>query len=126
MKIGPEAIEQIKILNWLSSAHPLARKLIIRIGNEGRHTVIGHSINKKLGLNKGASDLFLPINNGKYNGLFIEVKKDGWKCSGKKETEHIDEQLNFISLMKIQGYWGEIIVGCNEGIECIKKYLNLA
>ena len=125
MSVGPETITQINILNWLSVTDPLARKLIIRIGNEGKHTIAGHLINKKLGLHKGASDLFLPMKNDKYNGLFIEVKKDGWKCSGKKESAHIAEQLQFIELMKTQGFWGEMIIGFEEGKSCIKRYLNL-
>ena len=122
LSLKPEQITQINILNWLSKFNPLARKLIIKIGNEGKHTISGHRVNSRMGLHKAASDLLLPMKNKNYCGLFIEIKKDGWECSGKKEAKHVNEQLEFIELMKGQGYWGEMIVGFDNGVYCIKNY----
>lgn len=122
----PEQKTQLAIIEWLSLKNPLAHKLTIRIGNEGKRTVGGHLLAIRMGLHVGASDLFIALPNIKYSGCFIEIKPDGWKGpSGKKMKQHVDRQLEFIELMKSQGYAGKLIVGVDEGVSFISSYLDI-
>ena len=122
MALTPEQKTQVAILEWLAIAYPLGRELAIRIGNEGKRSIAGHVLAKKMGLNKGASDIFFPIPARGWFGCFMEVKPDKWKPSGKKEKLHVDEQLAFIHKMREQGYRAGLVVGVDAGILMLTDY----
>lgn len=129
----PEQNTQIAILQWCEIQHPEFRKFAIKIDNEGKRKVIvrngksipvGLFLAKKMGLLPRASDLFWPFPTAKHYGLWMEVKPDGWKGpSGKTEKERVAGQLEFISKMIDKGYYGEMVVGVDQGIDLIKRYL---
>jgi len=102
--------------------HPQARRSVIRIANEGKRTAAGHSLAVALGMYPGASDLFIAWPNGRYAGLFLEVKPPGYRATPSKMLHH-QRQLNFIMHMKSLGYHGDVGVGFDECIKIIKEYL---
>jgi hypothetical protein len=121
-RIFPENKTCIAILEWMDMQYPVQRKHIIKIENEGKRGYLMISIYKSLGFNSKASDYFLAYPNKTYSGLWIEVKRDGWKFT-KSQKEHIDGQLEFIDNMKSVGYYGAMVVGVDQGIKLIDDYL---
>lgn len=79
---------------------------------------------KRMGLHKGASDLFIAWPTSRYYGLWLEIKPDKWKgAQGKKMKLHLDDQLNFISRMNLVGYFAKLVVGVDEAMETINGYV---
>lgn len=123
----PEQKTQLAICDWLSLQHPQLFEQVIKIDNEGKRTIGGHMLAKRMGLHKGASDLFIAYPTKKYFGLFIEIKHDGWKGPrNNAEKLRVESQLTFINKMKDKGYYGELVTGVNEGIDLISRYLKAA
>jgi hypothetical protein len=61
-----------------------------------------------------------------YNGLFIEVKKEGtilWKARGGPATEHIKEQIDMLNELEATGYKAEFGVGFDDCMKLINDYL---
>jgi hypothetical protein len=120
----PEQKTQLAICEWLTRQYPRVSEHVIKIDNEGKRSVGGHMLARRMGLHKGASDLFIAWPTPKYYGLWIEVKPDGWKGPyGRKAKEHFESQLNFIARMNLRGYFAKMIVGVDEGIDTISSYL---
>lgn len=104
--------------------HPTIYQYLVKIDNEGKRTVGMHVLSKRMGLHKGASDLFLAFPINKYNGLWMEIKPDGWRPpTGKKAKMHIDNQKYFLEKMNDVGYFTSFVVGVDEGINAFKAYL---
>lgn len=122
MKLKPEEITQISVVKWLALQHPSLARLIIKIDNEGKRAMIGHVIAKRMGLHKGASDMFIAFPTKKYAGLWLEVKPDGWKPS-KAKKEHLDNQWNFIYKMREVGYWADMGIGFDHCLAIINNYI---
>lgn len=62
----------------------------------------------------------------KYNGLFIELKKEGVrlkKRNGEWATEHIAEQANILEMLRARGYRAEFARGFEEAKGLIDDYL---
>jgi len=70
---------------------------------------------KAEGMTKGVPDLFFPIANNGYNGLFIELKIRGGKLSA--------EQMKWLKILSNNGYKAICCYGANEAIKEIKKYM---
>jgi hypothetical protein len=120
----PEEITQSAICKWLSLQHRHVFEHVIKIDNEGIRSIQGHKRAVHMGLHKGASDLFIAWPTLKHYGLFMEIKPDGWKGPrNKKEAERIEEQLYFIGKMNKKGYYAKLIVGIDQGINLIQRYL---
>lgn len=61
-----------------------------------------------------------------YDGLFIEVKRDGTrlkKKNGDWATTHIKEQNDVLFELRVRGYKAEFAVGFDEAKEIIDEYL---
>jgi hypothetical protein len=69
---------------------------------------------KQEGVKAGVADLFIPLSNGKYHGLFIEVKygRNGQQPSQKK----------FEATVKSHGYEYKIVKSIEQLIELLKTY----
>lgn len=120
----PEQKTQLAICGWLMRQHPEVFKHIIKIDNEGVRTIGGHVLATRMGLHKGASDLFIAWPTTKYFGLWLEIKPDGWKGpSGKKQKLHIENQTQFIEKMKLKGYFGKMVTGVDQALLVINSYL---
>lgn len=63
-----------------------------------------------------------------YNGLFIELKRDGvrlYKRDGTRvKNEHFDEQHEMHDKLKERGYYACFAIGLNEAITILNTYLN--
>lgn len=120
----PEQQTQVAILEWMALQFPREYEYVVRVGNEGKRTIQGHKLAVRMGLNVGASDLFIAWPTPKYAGLWLELKHDKWKGpSGKTEKDHVERQLNFIGKMRLKGYYAELAVGTMQAIDVITKYL---
>lgn len=120
-KIPTELQEQIAVFNWAKSMidmYPMLKYMNASL-NGVRLTIGQANLAKKSGLVKGYPDIFLPFNNGVYNGLFIELKRiKGGVVS--------DEQKDFIGYLNNQGYLAVVCKGSQSAIEEIVNYLNLS
>ena len=120
-RIKPEDAVCLKILDYCKANIPILHKSVIKIHNEGLRSVATNVFLLKLGLRKGASDLFFAIPNKKYAGLFMELKKEKWKMT-KSQAAHINNQLEFISQMNANGYLAKMVIGADEGIALLNEY----
>ena len=74
---------------------------------------------KAEGVRAGVPDIFLPVRNRTYNGLFIELKR-----TDKSKSRVSAEQLMWVSNLEAQGFRVEVCYGANVAKEVIKEYLN--
>ena len=78
---------------------------------------------------KGYPDLFIiePSKDGRYNGLFIEVKAEGetllTKSTKDYKTPHIGRQDQFLQQLIKRGYKAEFGIGFDACKELIDEYL---
>jgi hypothetical protein len=112
-----ESNEQIAAMDWLRAQHPQIALHTLHIGNERKATYYAGYIMKRMGVLKGASDLFMAWPNGGFYGLFIEAKS----LTGKPTPE----QLAFIERMNRAGYHACVCYGADEIIQKMKWYLGL-
>lgn len=63
----------------------------------------------------------------RYNGLFLEFKREGTKLKRKKDgewvNEHIKEQAWILEQLRKKGYKAEFAVGYREAVNIIEDYL---
>jgi len=116
VKRHTESNEQIVAMDWLRAQHPQIALHTLHIGNERKASYYAGYIMKRMGVLKGASDLFMAWPKGDYHGLFIEVKSKTGKPSA--------EQKAFLQRMRDVGYRAEICYGADEVINTIKDYLS--
>jgi hypothetical protein len=117
VKRHTESNEQIAAMDWLRLQHPEVALHTMHIGNERKATYYAGYIMKRMGVLRGASDLFIAWPCREYHGLFIEVKS----LTGKPTPE----QRDFIGRMVLKGYYGCFCYGAEEIIQVITWYLNL-
>lgn len=110
-----ESGEQIAAMDWLRLQHPKLAEYTMHIGNERKSSVYMGAIMKKMGVLKGASDLFMAWPSRGFHGLFIEVKS--------KTGRPTPEQNEFIDRMNGVGYHACICRGADEIISTISWYL---
>lgn len=123
-RLKPEQQTQVAICEWARLKYPALNNHIIAILNDGKRSVAGHVTAKRMGLLKGASDLFFSYPNKRYHGLYLEVKSDNWNGPrSKAEREHIQRQLAFIENQRKIGYWGEMVIGIDHAMTVISKYM---
>lgn len=61
-----------------------------------------------------------------YNGLFIEVKKEGtvlWKTKGGPASDHIREQIDILNDLESKGYKADFGIGFDDCKKIIDGYL---
>jgi hypothetical protein len=113
------------ILDYCKLAYPKLYASVIKIHNEGQRSRSTNRILPRLGLRSGASDLFFALPTSYYAGLWMEIKKDGWKITASQK-EHVQRQLDFISQMQENGYMARMVIGVDEGIKLLNDYMSLA
>jgi hypothetical protein len=111
-----ESNEQIAAMDWLRTQYPNIAEHTMHIGNERKATYYMGYIMKRMGVLKGASDLFMAWPISGYHGLFIEVKS--------KVGRPTAEQKAFLQRMREVGYKAEVCYGAEEVINTMTKYLN--
>jgi hypothetical protein len=110
-----ESNEQIAAMDWLRAQYPQIALHTLHIGNERKVSYYAGYIMKRMGVLKGASDLFMAWPVAGYHGLFIEVKSKIGKPSA--------EQKAFIKRMVDVGYCARVCYGAEDVIRTIKEYL---
>lgn len=119
----PEQQTQLAICEWLAFQYPEPYNYLVKIDNEGKRTVGGHVLAKRMGLHTGASDLFLAWPTIRHYGLWMEIKHDKWKGpASKKERLHYENQLEFLSKMSRRGYFSCFVVGVDQAIDAFNTY----
>lgn len=111
-----ESNEQIAAMDWLRAQHPNIAEYTMHIGNERKASYYAGYIMKRMGVLKGASDLFMAWPSGGYHGLFIEVKSKIGRPSPMQKA--------FIERMRAVGYKAEFCYGADEVINTMKEYIN--
>jgi len=108
--------EQVALMNWCN-IHPDRRLRLVYAHANGARMSIGAAVKlKQSGAKKGIPDLFLPVGNGGYFGLYIEMKR-------VKDGVVSPEQRRWIALLNEQGYFATVCKGCDEAIDVISNYL---
>lgn len=85
--------------------------------------------NKKMKSENGIPDLFIARKKPPYNGLFLELKKEGYKIfkkDGKTPVnEHIEQQMKVHDKLRLEGFRVEFGIGLADCIHRIHDYMNL-
>ncbi len=88
----------------------------VHIPNEGKRSLAYAQKLKRMGLQKGFPDLFIPKARKGFHGLFIELKTD-------KTSRPSNEQKQWIFNLNTDGYSAHVCYGAEEAIEKIKEYM---
>jgi len=101
----------------------------IPCNTEGRKTTFERFKSVQMGVVKGTLDLFFPYPNKKFNGLFLELKKDGEELYFKRKptvlkTDHLKEQQKTINKHLKNGYYACFSIGIDEAIKNLDDYFN--
>lgn len=116
MKTTTEATEQTMLIKYCElRGYPY--NLIFHIPNGGSRNVIEASNLKKQGVKAGVPDLFLPVPNGGFFGLFIEMK------STRKGAKASAAQNEWIKKLTELGYKCVICHGFEEARTCLDSYI---
>lgn len=110
-----ESQEQSKLFEFASHFEEL--KWMFAIPNGGYRDPREAANLKRQGVKAGVSDIFLPVPNGKYHGMFIEMKI--------KPNRPTLKQKMFISQMLHNGYSCKICYSSEEAVKEIDKYMGL-
>lgn len=118
--VPTEAQEQKMLFEWVfyqSYKYP-ELKLCHHIPNGGSRNKIEAAKLKAQGVKPGVPDICLPVPNGEYHGLYIELKR--------RDGGHVSEnQKAWLSALKACGYKAEICKGADEAVSMIEDYLNI-
>ncbi len=113
-----EHAEQVALFQWrdLMAASRPELLAMFAIPNGGAREAVTGTILKKEGVSAGVPDIFLAVARGKYNGLFIEMKR---KCGGVFSVA----QKQWAERLRAQGYCHRVCPGAEVAIETIERYL---
>lgn len=121
--IPTEAAEQRALVSWIRT-QPKIAPYIIKLNNEGQRTRAQGFNLKMLGMQPGASDLFLAYPVKPYYGLWIEIKRNRSYSPSEMRSSSWEAQVAFLGHMKSVGYAGKICYGFEHGKRIIESYLN--
>ena len=110
-----EHLEQITLITWYRRTYK--NELLVAIPNGGKRHIKTAVSMKLEGVSKGFPDLFLPVPNSKFYGLFIEMKRQKGGTVSKEQRAWL-EYLNSV------GYQATVCKGFLEAkgvIECYQK-----
>lgn len=102
---------------WLNFYNPFLDECSFHIPNEGKRNP---AIAKATGIRAGVPDIFIPFANGKYHGLFIEMKKP---ARGSRAGKITKSQETMIELLNHQGYLAIVCYGWEEAANEVKEYM---
>jgi len=116
-KINKEDAELIAFFDWVrwqQIRNPMLA-VIHHVQNEGKTTLAQGARNKAKGKRAGVPDITVPIPNGKFHGLYIELKTTSGKISAA--------QKEFITLLHGLGYCVRVAFSSLGAIDILKDYL---
>jgi len=121
-KFRKERYEQKDIVKWTKKVQTL-KDYVLKIGNEGKRTIVQAVEEERMGLLPGASDLFIARPTGRYAGLWVEVKQARVYPPSKRATDHWKRQEAFQERMRAAGFAACFAFGAAHGIKIIQNYL---
>jgi hypothetical protein len=116
---------QIAVCKYLKLQYP---DVIFTAESSGLKLTIGQAvIAKKLRSSRGLPDLMILEPNKYKNGLFIELKAEGFRLKNGDipNNEHTREQAELLVSLWGRGYAAYFACGFDEAKEIIDEYLNL-
>jgi hypothetical protein len=118
-QLSSEALEQEKVISWCFHHERLYPDLkwIHHCPNGGSRQRLEAIRLKAQGVKAGVPDLHLPIQKGKYIGLYVEMKYD--KGTIQKS------QKEWIAGMAAAGHYACVCYGYDIAVEVIESYLKL-
>ena len=76
---------------------------------------------------RGHPDMQILEPIGRWNGCFIELKKDGTKIYRRDgrmvADEHIREQADYIMELRRRGYWADFAIGLDQAKRIVDSYM---
>ncbi len=111
-----ESQEQQLVIQWADLIPQISGRLLA-IPNGANKSMTARMRFKREGLRPGVPDLFLPIPNKHYHGLWIEMKRM------KGSTTSL-QQHDWIEFLQEQNYQATICRGADEAIAVIQEYLS--
>ena len=114
-----EAKIQKAIFFWANSqslAHPELRWLFAIPNGALRDPKVARELAAQ-GVRSGVSDILLPVANGTYSGLFIEIKTETGAVSPAQKV--------FGEFVLGQGYAFKVCRGADQAIMAVKDYLGI-
>ncbi len=123
--------EQLQIMcnDWMTVRYPELNKIFFFNSFQGMRLAkwqIG-TAKKTGGLKKGLPDFIFLKNNGKYSGLFIELKKESPYLKDnrtlKKDDGHLQLQADVIHLLIVEGHYASFCWSLNMFKEIVTKYM---
>jgi hypothetical protein len=115
MRLQPEQIDHINIVNWFNYQYPDLADDLHHFANERHCSIQQGKLLKRMGVKKGVADFFLALPQGRYSGLWVELK-----VGKNKPTK---EQIAFAARKTARGYHCAIVWGFEAACEIIKTYL---
>lgn len=109
--------EQVALFQWaaLAAAQYPCLQLMYAIPNGGHRIPAVAARLKDEGVKAGVPDICLPVPSRQYHGLYIELK------FGKNKPTH--EQLEWVCLLRDQGYFVTVAYGWEAASQRIRNYL---
>lgn len=117
MKLKPEDILHINVVNWFNYKYPEFKDDLHHFANQRKCSQIEGRLLKRMGVKKGVSDLFLGVPTNDYHGLWVELKT--------KQGVLSKEQEEFLKRKNERGYLAVVTYGETEAQEAFSKYLSL-
>ena len=105
-----ETQEQIDVVAYLNLRHIPH----YHVPNESKRSVVYGAMLKKMGMSPGVPDLVIPVPNGRYHGLYIEMKT--------KRGRPTENQKRWLDLLQKNGYKAVICHGFDEARQEIDAY----
>jgi hypothetical protein len=115
----------IRIAYYIRHNYP---DVIFTSESSGIKLTIGQAVlQKKMRSGRALPDLMLFESRRGYNGMFLEIKKDGvniYKKNGEiKRDKHLQEQEEVLARLTEKGYFAKFVVGYENAIALIDYYL---
>lgn len=120
---------QIQCNDWINARYPELEKLFFFNSFQGMKLNFGQIAKAKKtgGLKKGLPDFIFLKNNGKFSGLFIELKKESpFLRDGKTlraDDGHLQLQQDVISQLSIEGHYACFVWSLEQFKNIVTNYM---
>ena len=120
---------QIQCNDWMNLKYPELEKLFFFNSFQGMKLNFGQIAKAKKtgGLKKGLPDFIFLKNNGKYSGLFIELKKDSpFLKDGKTlktDDGHLQLQQDVINQLLVEGHYACFVWALSQFKTVVENYM---
>lgn len=120
---------QIQCNDWINAKYPELEKLFFFNSFQGMKLNFGQIAKAKKtgGLKKGLPDFIFLKNNGKFSGLFIELKKESpFLKDGKTlraDDGHLQLQQDVISQLLIEGHYACFVWSLDQFKNIVTNYM---